>query len=77
MIKSPHATRFTLYGERDMSNRKPFRNKRGKDQARRDAVRNPDGSHTSHTPRNHHPAAPFTPSKTQERHYQRFVADCR
>jgi hypothetical protein len=76
MIKSPYATRFTLYGERDMSNRKPFRNRRDRAEARQNAVRNTSGHYTSHTRRNYHPSPPFTPSKAQERHYRRFVADC-
>lgn len=89
MIKSPHATRLTLYGERNMSNRKPYRNKRpctcAQDQlqhrantgcARRTHSKGEDGAHYSYAPVAYHPDPSWEPNKTQQRHYQRFTGDC-
>lgn len=76
MIKSPYATRFTLYGERNMANRKPFRNKMERRAAKSVAIRNPSGHYTSNAPRRYHNEPAFNPSRTMLRHYDRFVADC-
>lgn len=75
MIKSPHATRFTLYGERNMTNRKPYRTRAQKGMAKSGAVRS-NGRFTSHASKSYHNEQPYNPSKTAQRHYARFVADC-
>lgn len=75
MIYSPFATRLTVFGERDMTNRKPFRSAAGKKVARAMAEV-VDGTHVSDAQRSLHPDRPFTPNKPQRRHAADYYQSC-
>ena len=50
-----HATKMTRDGVRDYTNRKPYRTKQQKEQARRGAVKSSeDGAFHSYAPRSYH-----------------------
>lgn len=51
--RSPYATSFTRTGKLDTSNRKPFRTKRQKEDARSSATK-VDGTYVSTAPVSHH-----------------------
>lgn len=80
MILSRYATRLTLYGERNMTNNKPFRDTKGdhpgsKRDARKCASMSA-GRYTSYAPRQYHGDRPYSPSKAALKHRERFEADC-
>ena len=54
MIKSPYATKLTLTGQRDMKNRKPYRNAAQKAAAKDNSQKCKGGYFVSNTPVSYH-----------------------
>lgn len=75
MMLSRYATRMTLFGVRNMDNRKPYRTTAQKARARAH-TNTVKGTHYSGSPRSFHPETPFNPSSAEMRHYTDFRAAC-